>query len=73
MDFEIKSFSQQLRKLREDKGISQEQLANASGITRRYVILMEKGEVNFGVAKLDKYLTCLDIDLRKLISNSQVL
>ncbi len=40
------TFGQVLRKVREDSGISQEQLASECGLDRTYISLIERGQRN---------------------------
>lgn len=45
-------FNERLKATREDKDITQEQAANAAGITRRQYIRYEKGEQEMSALKL---------------------
>lgn len=62
-----KIIGQYLRRLREEKGISQEHLAQASGITYQYLSGVENGRENFSIGVLDSICRSLQCDLSKLI------
>ena len=50
-----------IRRAREDKGISQERLALLADLHRSYVGQMERGEKNIGLRNLEKIAKALDI------------
>jgi transcriptional regulator with XRE-family HTH domain len=56
-----------IRKLREEKNISQEALAHASGITYQYLSGVENGRENFSIGVLDSISKALQLDLPKLV------
>lgn len=62
-----KSIGQLIRKFRESKNISQENLALMCGIDRSYLGRIERGEVNITVAKLYQIANFLDIDAKLLL------
>jgi XRE family transcriptional regulator, regulator of sulfur utilization len=56
-----RTIGQKLRKLREDRGFSQEELADRAGIHRTYIGSIERAERNITVLTLQKLLTALNI------------
>jgi transcriptional regulator with XRE-family HTH domain len=55
----LREFGKNFRKLRLEKGMSQEALANEAGIGKNQVGLIERGEINVTVCtikKISKYL-----------------
>ena len=55
-----------IKSLRESKGLSQEDLALASGLDRSYFGGIERGEHNVAVVNLEKIATALGISPRDL-------
>ncbi len=56
-----------IRKIREDKGLSQEKLAALSDLHRAYVGQIERGEKNIGLKNLEKIALALGIDTKDLL------
>ena len=50
-----------LQKLRRQKGISQEALANLAGLHRTYLGMVERGERNVTVVNLLRITTAIDV------------
>ena len=66
VDSHLKSFGRQLRSLRLAKGISQEELADLSGLHRTYIGSVERGERNLSLIniwRLAGALGCSPADL----------
>lgn len=59
-----------LRKLREQAGLTQEQLARKTGITYQYVSGLENGRENFSIDILDSIGTALDCPLPQLVAGA---
>ena len=55
-----------IRLIREQKGLSQESVALASGIDRSYFGGIERGEHNVAVINLEKIAIALDIKIKDL-------
>jgi transcriptional regulator with XRE-family HTH domain len=60
----------QIRKYREKKGWTQEQLAFESELHRAYLGQIERGEKNMGIENLGKIAKALGIPPNKLLPNN---
>jgi transcriptional regulator with XRE-family HTH domain len=58
-----------VRRLREDRGLTQEQLANAAGLAARHVQKIEAGEVNVTLRTLVCLGTALGVDAGILLGS----
>lgn len=56
-----------LRSLREDSGLSQEDFADEIGLHRTYVSLLERGARNPSIALIDKIAQALGVTAGKLL------
>jgi transcriptional regulator with XRE-family HTH domain len=56
-----------IRKIREEKDLSQEKLAALADLHRTYIGQIERGEKNIGVVNLEKIAKALDVDIRVLV------
>lgn len=63
-----KTIGWNLRRLRIDKGISQERLALDAGIDRSYTSRVERGIENVTIATLDAYARVLQVNVRELFN-----
>jgi len=61
-----------IRKIREDKGLSQEKLAALADLHRTYIGQIERGEKNLGLRNLEKIAKALAVDIRDLVDNKKV-
>jgi transcriptional regulator with XRE-family HTH domain len=68
MDIKLK-LALKIKSLREEKKISQEKLANLSGLDRTYVQSIEKGRRNISILTLEKLSVALGIPLHELVKN----
>lgn len=59
--------SENLRFLRNQKGLSQEQLAELCGIHRTYVGSIERGERNVTLSSLERFAAALKVSVPKLL------
>jgi transcriptional regulator with XRE-family HTH domain len=60
-----------LRALREERGLSQEQLSHKSGIHRNYIGGIERGERSPTVEVVTALADCLDISLASLFGRAE--
>jgi XRE family transcriptional regulator, regulator of sulfur utilization len=56
-----------VRELRMERGLSQEELAEVSGVHRTYVGAIERGEKNITIKMALKLCKALDINLEKFV------
>jgi len=59
-------FGKQIRNLRRDRGWSQEDLADNSGVHRTYIGAIERGEQNVSIDNIIKLAKALGISLEQL-------
>jgi transcriptional regulator with XRE-family HTH domain len=63
----LKTFGRSIRRLRKQRGLSQEDLAEASGMSRNYVSDIERGVRNPGLLALVALAKALKVSLRELV------
>ena len=56
-----------IRKIREEKGLSQEKLAALADLHRAYVGQIERGEKNIGIKNLEKIAKALNVNIKDLL------
>jgi transcriptional regulator with XRE-family HTH domain len=56
-----------IRRVRIEKGLTQEKLALKTGLHRAYIGQVERGERNIGLTNLDKIAKALNINLKDMI------
>lgn len=67
MNDRVKLFGQKVRQVRKSKGISQEKLAELSGIDRSYMGNIERGEKNITLKKAYEICDALEIDIKTVV------
>jgi transcriptional regulator with XRE-family HTH domain len=60
-----------LRRLRQEKGLSQEELAHRAGINRNYIGMLEREEHAATVDMLEKLAEVLDVDPAELLKEKR--
>ncbi len=61
-------FAKNLRKLRLEKKISQEDLADSANLHRTYIGSVERGERNISIDNMERLATALDCTIADLLS-----
>jgi len=56
-----------IRRIREEHGLSQEQLAALAGLHRAYIGQIERGEKNIGLKNLERIAKALNVNIRVLL------
>ena len=64
----LAAFGRAVRKVRLERGLTQEGLAEAAGIHPRYVSDVERGKRNIGMVNVDRMAQALAIDLPMLMT-----
>jgi transcriptional regulator with XRE-family HTH domain len=65
------ALAENLKKLRKDKGLKQEELANMVGVTRQTIGVYEKAEGHVGVATIEKLAEVLGVEETDLVAVSK--
>jgi transcriptional regulator with XRE-family HTH domain len=65
----VKDVGFRIRELREERGLSQEKLAERADLHRAYIGQIERGEKNIGLINLEKIANALGVDIRELFAN----
>jgi transcriptional regulator with XRE-family HTH domain len=60
-------FAQKLRQIRQNKGLSQEALADIAGLHRTYVGSVERSERNVSIDNMERLAQALEVDLSELL------
>lgn len=66
---QLKKVGETIRELRNLSSLSQEQLANNSGLDRTYIGSVERGERNISVLNLKKIADALNVNTSDLLKN----
>ena len=56
-----------IRKIREEKGLSQEKLAALADLHRAYVGQIERGKKNIGLKNLERIAKALNVNVKDLL------
>jgi transcriptional regulator with XRE-family HTH domain len=65
----LKALGERVRKIRTERGLSQEKLAFLSGLHRTYVGAIERGERNISFRNIEKLAKTLKVTLEELFRN----
>lgn len=60
-------FARNLRKMREDKGFSQEELADEAGLHRTYIGLLERRKYDPSIKTIEKLASALEVEPASLL------
>ena len=60
-------FANNVRKLRKEKNLSQESLADICGLHRTYIGSVERSERNVSIDNMEKIAIALKIDIKELL------
>jgi transcriptional regulator with XRE-family HTH domain len=61
-------FGTRIRQLRNDRGWSQEELADRAGLHRTYIGSVERGEQNLSLVNIERLSATLGVSLAKLFA-----
>lgn len=65
------AFGQRVRELRQEKGLSQEQLAQLCGLHRNYIGGIERGERNPSLLNIGRIAQALGVEIAELFAGSR--
>jgi len=65
----LEIFGQNVQKYRKAKQISQEKLAEISGVHRTYVGMIERAEKNITLRNMEKIAKALNVKIKDLLEN----
>ncbi|OLT55275.1 transcriptional regulator [Corynebacterium sp. CNJ-954] len=68
----LRVFGTQIRRLRQQRGLSQEGLANAAGLHRTYIGSVERGERNISLVNILRLAGTLDVDAGDMLSGMRL-
>jgi transcriptional regulator with XRE-family HTH domain len=63
------TFAENLRRVRSKRFLSQEKLAELTGLHRTYVGSVERGERNISIDNVERFLLALDVPVSELLSD----
>ena len=63
----LEVFGQNVRRLRVERGLSQEQLADKAGLHRTYIGMIERAEKNITLCNMEKVALSLGVSIRDLL------
>lgn len=63
-------FAQNVRRVRKERGLSQEELASLADLHRTYIGSVERGERNISIDNVEKIANALDVEAVHLLTES---
>lgn len=67
-DPRLVSFGEKVRKIRKEKGLSQEALADLADIDRSYMGHIERGNQNITITKMHQIAEALEVPVQELLN-----
>lgn len=64
----LKIFGENVRKIRREKGLSQEELAFKANLHRTYIGMIERAEKNITLINIEKIANALEVNIKELIN-----
>lgn len=61
-------FGERVRKIRKEKGLSQEQLSFAADLHRTYIGMIERAEKNITLINIEKIASALEVSINDLMN-----
>ena len=68
----LKSFGDRVRRIRTQKGYSQEELAHRASLHRTYIGMIERAEKNITLMNIEKIANALDISIKELFDDRRI-
>lgn len=62
------AFGQRVQKLRKERNLSQEQLADLAGVHRTYIGMIERAEKNITLCNIERIADALKVNIKELFS-----
>lgn len=63
----LKQFGTRIRELRQERGLSQEQLAEQTGFHRTYIGMVERGERNLSLSNIAVFAHAFELSISHLL------
>lgn len=63
----LSTLGQRVRALRDERGITRRELSRATGISERYIGLLESGQANISVLVLHRLAHAMDVAVQRLL------
>jgi transcriptional regulator with XRE-family HTH domain len=60
-------FGKRVRKVRKEKGLSQEELSFKANLHRTYIGMIERAERNITLANIEKIANALEVNIKELL------
>jgi len=57
-----------MRRIRKEKGLTQEQVAEAANLHPNYISSVERGERNISIANIERIAVALDVPIPELLT-----
>ena len=68
VDTVLQYVGKNIRFFRDQSQLSQQELADRAGVSRRTIAALETGQVNISLAKLDAIAAVLAVDFKRIVS-----